>query len=214
MKNQTTNKAEATQTVTLRPSFKVTQGNRKLGSICAINLPAIVTCRENAPCKKGCYATKGTFRYKNVSQCYENNLKAFMMDAKQTEEDILDQLPLRGFCRIHGSGDVVNAEYFLMLISIAKKAKGVKFMMFTKKYEIVNDYISNGGKVPRNLKILLSNWIDWKCENPHNLPTAELYDPKVDNFVSKKLLPCSGKCDQCFSCWDIRKGSGVVFVKH
>lgn len=35
--------------------FKVTIGNSKLNTICQINLPAILSCREDAPCKKQCY---------------------------------------------------------------------------------------------------------------------------------------------------------------
>jgi hypothetical protein len=151
--------------------FQVTYGNSKLGSICAINLPAIVTCREDAPCKKLCYANKGTFRYENVRKCYHENLRCFLEDAKQTEEDIVKQLPVIGFCRVHASGDIVNKEYLQMLVNVANRAKGVKFMCFTKKYEMINEYLDSGNTIPKNLKIsaktnTLSMLNDFSTKNP------------------------------------------------
>ena len=194
--------------------FKVTFSNSKLGSIGSINLPAGITCRVDAPCRKGCYAMKGTFNFPNVKSCYQENLNTYLNDPVQAEKDILNQLPLMGWIRIHASGDIVDENYFLMLVRIAKKAKGVKFMMFTKKYEIVNDYLASGKKIPSNLKVILSNWLNWKCENPYNLPTAELHDCSLNNEIPKKAIPCSGQCDKCFSCWNLRKNQTVMFEKH
>ena len=38
----------------------IATGNTKLGSmICGLSLPAGVTCRTDAPCRKFCYCTKG-----------------------------------------------------------------------------------------------------------------------------------------------------------
>lgn len=195
--------------------FKVTLGNRKLGSICAINLPAIITCRDNAPCKKLCYARKGHFQYSNVKNCYEENLRAFLEEPKQAELDIINQLPIEGHCRIHASGDFVNKEYLEMLIRVAKKCKGVKFMAFTKKYELVNDYLNNGNKLPSNFKILFSGWYGLEMENPHNLPTAYIQLKKQnDDRIKKNAIQCTGSCPKCFSCWKVRKGQQVMFHQH
>ena len=57
--------------------------NRKLGmTIPSINLPAITTCRANAPCKKGCYACKGTFLYSTVQKSMQNNLDIYKTSPK------------------------------------------------------------------------------------------------------------------------------------
>lgn len=195
--------------------FKVTNSNSKLGSICAINLPAIKTCREDAPCKKLCYANKGNFVYKNVKKCYEDNLNAFLKDKEQTKKDIIEQLPIIGFCRIHASGDFVNMEYLEMLVEIAKEVKGVNFMAFTKKYELVNEFIANGNKIPSNFKILFSGWHGLEMNNPYNLPTAFVrLNNVVDNRIKKTAIECSGKCDKCFACWNVKKKQQVVFHQH
>jgi hypothetical protein len=139
-----------------------------------------------------------------------------MESPEQAENDILSQLPLIGYCRIHASGDIINSEYFDMLISIAKKAKGVKFMCFTKKYDIVNNYISSGNKIPTNFKVILSGWNGMEMDNPFNLPTAYvvLRNIEKDTRIKKSAIPCSGKCDKCFACWNLKKGQQVLFHQH
>ena len=54
----------------------------KLGiGIGTVNLPAVMTCRADAPCRKGCYACKGNFMYSNVKSSLQKNLDAFVEDA-------------------------------------------------------------------------------------------------------------------------------------
>lgn len=195
--------------------FRVTHYNSKLGTICSINVPAIKTCREDAPCKKLCYANKGNFKFPKVVKSYEENLRRFLEEPKEAEEDILQQLPYIGFCRIHASGDFVNREYFEMIVRIAKKCKRVKFMAFTKKYELVNDYISEGNTIPSNLKILYSGWNGLEMNNPHNIPTAYVnLKHETDCRIKKSAIPCGGKCDRCFACWNIKKGQQIIFEQH
>ena len=195
--------------------FKVTQSNQKLGTICAVNVPAIKTCRADAPCKKLCYANKGNFRYTQVMNCYENNLQTFLSNPFQAETDIVKQLPKEGFCRVHASGDFVNMEYFKMMIRIAKMCKGVKFMAFTKKYELVNQYIASGGIIPKNFKVIYSGWVGLEMVNPYNMPTAFVELKKEgDSRIKKTAIPCSEKCDTCYACWKIKKGQQVLFHQH
>lgn len=196
--------------------FKVTNGNTKLGGgIYAINLPAIVTCREDAPCKKLCYGRRGRFTFPAIKNCYGENLRCVMEDMEQVEKDILKQLPIMGFCRIHATGDFVNEDYFKMLLRVANQRKKVKFMAFTKKYEMVNEYIQNGGIIPNNFKIIFSGWIGLEMVNPYNFPTAFVNLKKeTDERIKKSAIPCSGKCYQCFVCWNLKKGQQVKFEQH
>lgn len=194
--------------------FKVTIGNSKLNTICQINLPAILSCREDAPCKKQCYVRRGCYNYPNIKNIYQENLETFLNNPSQAEEDILNQLPLMGFCRVHSSGDFYNEEYFEMILRIAQKKKKVYFLAFTKKYELVNDYIMRGGDIPKNLKIVFSAWLDFPMSNPYRFPVAHYYDPKLKNKIPKSAFPCSGQCDQCFICWNLKKRQNVVFEKH
>lgn len=58
--------------------------NKKLGKfIPSVNLPPIITCRADAPCKKGCYATKGNYNYDNVKKPRIENLNEFTQDSNK-----------------------------------------------------------------------------------------------------------------------------------
>ena len=60
--------------------IKISLTNAKLGgTIPSLNLPT-ATCRADAPCKKGCYAKRGNWLYKNVIESLENNLKEFLKE--------------------------------------------------------------------------------------------------------------------------------------
>ncbi len=113
--------------------FKVTNRNSKLGTISAINLPAITTCREDAPCTSICYACHGNFNFPSVKKCYENNLQSFLDNQTQTEKDIIKQLTKTKYVRVHASGDFVNMTYFKMIVNIAKTLPMIKFLWFHEK---------------------------------------------------------------------------------
>lgn len=196
--------------------FKVTIGNSKLGIIPAINLPAIITCREDAPCKKLCYANKGNFHFPCVKKCYSNNLKEYMENPKQAEEDIKKQLKSVNMVRWHASGDIVNRDYFDMMIRIAKAKKEIKFLCFTKKFEIINQYLDEGNVIPKNLKIIFSEWFEsYGLFNPHNLSVAYVYNPKIDNPIPKNAFNCTGNCVECGGmCWLLKKNQSVFFHMH
>ena len=198
--------------------MKITSGNTKLSaSIPSINLPAGITCRADAPCCKGCYAKKGNFMYKNIQQCYMNNLLHYREDAKGYFDDIVKQLkqPLivYKYVRWHSSGDIVDMNYLDGMVRVALECKGINFLCFTKKYELVNEYFNNN-QCPKNLHIVFSGWDEtWTFDNPHNFPTAyvRFKDDKRDFSNAKQ---CNGKCYECVACWKLKKGQSVVFNKH
>ena len=208
--NEVTKRGNSMAKVTL------TSGNRKLGAIINFSMPAGTTCRKDAPCNgKGCYAQRGAFLYSNVRNCHMDNYKAFNEDVEDFKMQFMNQLPLRGYVRIHVAGDIFSMAYLETLFTIAKQAKGVQFMAFTKQYELINDYIAMGKKVPKNFKIIFSAWPNFPMDNPYNLPVSYVDDKNnLDDRIPKTAFKCGGKCDQCFHCWGIKKNQKVVFKKH
>lgn len=199
---------------------KISQTNTKLsGSIPSVNLPAIQTCRHDAPCKKYCYACKGNFTYTKVRQSLLNNLACYVNDKKQYFEDVisfLNGLVSYRYFRWHSSGDIIDEDYLQGMVKVANKCKDVKFLAFTKKFELVNEYLNNN-KLPNNLKIVFSAWDkNFNVPNPHNLPIAYVNFKKKENNpkIPELAIPCSGKCYECLSCWTLRKGQNVVFNQH
>lgn len=195
---------------------KISSTVSKLGSqIFSINLPQGITCRPDAPCMKGCYAKKGRFNYPNVKTCLANNLESYKTNPDFFFSCVIHGTALCKFVRWHSSGDIVDYDYFLGMIKVAKTNKDVKYLCFTKKYEIVNQYLETGKRIPTNLKIVFSNWNEFVCENPFGLPTSWVRGVDFnDSLIPKLAIPCGGKCHECLSCWNLKKGQSVYFKKH
>lgn len=202
-------------------NVNISTSNSKLGGfIPTLNLPAVVTCRCDAPCRKSCYACRGNFNYSNVKASHLNNLEQFIKSQERFKNDVIyflnNGLITYKYFRWHSSGDIINEDYFLMMVEIAKKTPQTKFLCFTKKYEIVNDFLNGGGKIPNNLVVVFSAWDEsWEFENPYNLPVAYVRFKKgLNSNIPESANECGGLCSQCQKCWELKKGEAVVFNQH
>ena len=194
----------------------VTNGNTKLGKqILSINLPVGLTCRADAPCYQFCYARRGNFAYKHVILSLQKNLDAYLNNPKKYFDCISEQTRLSRYVRWHSSGDIVDEKYLAGMCLVARRNKDVHYLCFTKKYEIVNEFLNKGKRIPKNLTIVLSAWSDWLPENPYNLPVSYVYWKNFNNdAIPADALPCAGKCYECQACWHLHKGQAVFFKKH
>lgn len=194
--------------------------NAKLGDkIPSLNLPTTI-CRSNAPCKSGCYANKGTWKYPKTEACLNNNLEMLKQHKDAFFDDIIqwlnDEDTIFKFFRWFSSGDIVNYNFFLGMVKVARECPQTKFLCFTKKFEIVNDYILFNGDLPSNLRIVFSNWGEFKPQNPNNLPTTHVKfkDPLKNVNIPEFAIPCKGSCKTCKACWSLEKGQSVYFDFH
>lgn len=200
----------------------LTDNNKKLGvGFLQCNMPMVLSCRCNAPCKKECYCGKGNMRL--IQSRHIARYEAYKEDPTLFFNRIDMELSLGvvPFMRWHSAGDIVDARYFLGMVDIAKKHPETKFLAFTKKYELVNSYLDKGGEIPTNLNVLFSYWgKGWEVPNPHNLPQAHIKmgDAEFDSIIPSDALHCGGLCAECVksgdNCWQLGKGKAVVFVKH
>lgn len=200
--------------------IKISKGNSKLGNIANINIPALVTCRKNAPCAKTCYARNGNYRFPSVKESHNRNLLAYLESPENYFNQIKKYLTKHtevDYFRYHSSGDIVDYNYLKNMVKVAKEFPNVNFLAYTKKFELVNEYLSKGYRLPKNLKVLFSNWDkNFKVENPYGRPMTYV------NFKDKTLNPeipantksCSGNCSECKICWHLRKGQSVTFNQH
>ena len=195
---------------------KVSNTNSKLGGqIYSINLPPVVTCRADAPCFKGCYACKGNWLFPNVKNSLQQNLEAYKNNPTLFFESVAAQTALVRFCRWHSSGDIVDMQYFEGMCKVARKNKETHYLCFTKKYELINEFLSKGKRIPKNLSIVFSAWSNWIPENPYDLPMTYVYGKEFNNeLIPKDAIPCGGKCETCQACWTLKKGQHVYFLKH
>lgn len=197
--------------------------NSKTGKKCwNLSLPVETSCRCNAPCKKGCYACKGRQILPNVLGGYYRNWRLWDNDPRNYEEQICAKLaktPLP-FFRYSDAGDIPSMEYFAMMVRIALRFPDIRFLVYTKQYEIVNKWLDQNEKLPDNLTVRFSYWDkSWEVPNPHNLPRAWVSFKKLDKNPDypAKAFTChcnpGTTCSTCGVCFN-KKVNDVIFHEH
>lgn len=205
----------------LNDNITMAKGNRKLGSqIVGFSLPAIVTCRPDAPCKKTCYTQKGPQRFPTVLGTYYKNLRIY--NETQNKKEYFDKinafLKYSGYkyMRFFDSGDLPDKEFLNGIFYIARTNPKVKFMMFTKRYEWVNEILCSDIK-PKNLCIIFSAWNkEWIVPNPFNLPMSyvSFKNKKEHVQIPEDSFLCKGFCSTCFKCWNLKNNQSICFKQH
>ena len=197
-------------------SISISKGNSKMGSIPSVSLPACVTCNPGAPCFKKCYARRLSARRATVRDAYARNLDILNSDRGAYWLQVKAAAITTRFFRFHVSGDIPNGEYFAQMVQVANECPHTYFLAFTKQYRIVNQYLTNGGTIPQNLKIIFSNWGSWKCENPHALPVCEIVLKGNEPAPGWKI--CGGNCTACacagIGCWELKNGETIAIYEH
>ena len=194
----------------------ISKGNSKMGAIPSVSLPACTTCNPSAPCFKLCYAAKITRLYKTVKTAYENNLNILKSDPGEYWQQVRQAAAMARYFRYHVSGDIPNKEYFANMVKLANELPHTSFLAFTKQYDIINLFLVNGGVIPSNLKIIFSNWGDWKCFNPFSLPECEIILKGSQPADDWKI--CGGNCTECacrgIGCWQLNNGETIAIYQH
>ncbi|EHF00009.1 GP88 family protein [Enterocloster citroniae] len=199
---------------------RISTGISKLGaSIASVNLPVGETCRRDAPCNRKCYALRGNFAFDRVKESLRKNLMAYQDNPQgyfNVIDSVLTMVPYKYF-RWHSSGDIPDQQYLELMCKLARKHRFTRFLCFTKKYELVNEYLDRRRK-PSNLILVFSNWGRWRCENPHNLPTSWVRLNDSECEIPDDAIECTGYCGKCVttenSCWSLKPGQSVWFKKH
>jgi len=188
----------------------VSLGNSKLGRIANISLPPIQTCRVGTPCHRRCYAIRSWQMSANVRKAWQENLDVYKSDSNVYFEQIrlwlYENKPR--FFRFHVAGDIPDAQYWQGLLALCSRMPMVKFLVFTKRFDL--DFSM---KSP-NLSVVLSMWPGMADPRHLDLPRAWCQDGTEDR-VPAGALECPGDCINCGACWGLAKrGIDVVFPLH
>lgn len=217
----------------------ISKGNEKLGSIQSVSLPSGVTCRE-CDCRKKCYARRIEQRRKSVRNAYQNNLTVLNKEPDTYWREVEAAIMLSRYFRFHVSGDIPSSDYFERMVEIAKRNPHCEVLCFTKKYEIINDYLSRSYLdsirgttihpqlynmwmiaeqfLPKNLHIIMSAWKGLEMNNPYTLPEAHVRYRDGTTTAKEGAKECSGNCTECAitdeGCWTLGYGEQVIFNEH
>lgn len=198
-------------------TVKISNSNSKMGNIPSVSLPSVVTCRE-CDCQTKCYARKLERLRPAVRNAYRHNLEVLNSDPETYWREVEAAIMLTRFFRFHVSGDIPDSAYLDKMAEIAEKNEHCQILCFTKKYEIVNNHISDNWGLPDNLHIILSAWDNLQLDNPYNLPVAYVRFRDGHTDAPDNAVNCSGNCSECAStdggCWNLKVGEAVVFNEH
>lgn len=198
--------------------ISISKGNAKMGEIMSVSLPAIITCGKDVPCKKKCYANRIEVRRSNVREAYEKNWGILKTDPDTYWREVEASIKMSRFFRFHVSGDIPDMDYLKRMFAVARRNKHCKILCFTKKYDLVNEYLSTGVHKPSNLLLFFSVWPGYECNNPFRLPEAHVRLKNGKTTAPDKAVECKGNCSECgindSGCWVLKKGQSVVFDEH
>lgn len=201
-----------------RFAVHISNGNSKTGAVSSVSTLPILTCPGvcRTQCGAKCYAAKIAAMRPSVLKAYaENTVLAIDAPAEYWAGVRAAVIGCR-FFRFHVSGDILNADYFAEMVATAAGAPWCQFMAFTKRADIVNDFIAAGGVIPDNLHIIFSTWGEWKAANPYGLPESAVIFKGGEPADAWKV--CGGNCFECacrgVGCWALKPGETIAFYEH
>ena len=193
--------------------------------ILTASMPVGITCRKNVPCYtcRECYGLCGNMAFPVYKKSMMNNLKLYKENPVGYYKEIDTALTITSYkyFRWFVTGDIVDKKFLSeIMVKLAEAHPEVKFLCFTKKYELVNEYLNKGNEIPSNLTIVFSSWGSLMPRNYHNLPVSYVrFKDECRNVnIPKDAFECRGKCEKCLcvgeGCWNLKSGQSVVFKKH
>lgn len=198
-------------------TVKISSGNSKMGSVPSVSLPSIKTCRQCA-CQSKCYAQKLERLRPAVRNAYQHNLEVLINEPETYWREVEASVMMSRFFRFHVSGDIPTAEYLANMVAVAGRNSHCEILCFTKRYEMVNEFIEQNGELPSNLHMIFSGWIGLDMVNPFSLPEAHVRYRDGSTTAREDAIECGGNCTECAltdgGCWNLQKGQQVVFNEH
>lgn len=203
-------------------AINIVMGNSKLGDeIPVVNMPPIMTCRPGAPCNEKCYARHGMFLYDNVIKSHIHNLREYWNDPEGFFDQVIAFLHKGSvtykYFRWHSSGDVHDMKYLKGMVRVAQECPETEFLAFTKRFEFWNQFVDEGGIIPKNLHVVFSHWNKgFEVPNPHHFPCTyvKFRKPGLDDDIPADAYECPGSCEGCHKCWELTSEESVFFHQH
>lgn len=209
-------------------------GNEKVGRVGCFNLPVAFSCVHDCECylNGDCYACGGGYNFADNQAMYSENF-AYIMSHSIGEfvDTVVDEIGYRGWAlfRWFTCGDILSVSMFDGMVQIAKRCPDVTFWFYTKKYRMVNAWVSAHGEeaLPDNLTIIFSHWKNkdgsfYPMPNPYNFPTSEFIPMGCEDEVQyvTHVCPCSdpdvvSTCETCeHPCFKLKKGEKMALLEH
>ena len=182
----------------------------------SINLPAVACITgaklvnvKGSTCS-GCYALKGRYRFKNTRTAMQRRLDK-LHDPRWIEAmvTLIDKQP---WFRWHDSGDLQSIQHLKNITKVCRQTPETGHWLPTRESPILIEYRKRKHRIPKNLKIVLSDHMN----NQQVPPSWWPYTSGVTTDHNQVSCPSSSqgnKCRSCRKCWD-RNTKRVIYGKH
>ena len=112
-----------------------------------------VTCPFAGDCVKYCYARKGSFRWPNTINAYENRLSIARSANFESMMNSAIMLQNPHYVRVHDSGDYFSKKYIDRWFSIMRSNPNTRFYSYTNSVLLMKQYKD---KLPDNFDVIFS----------------------------------------------------------
>lgn len=178
------------------------------------------TCDPNVPCAHDCYAQNGPIAWPYRKKLVYLNWLLWCADPERYEREVIAAIINYRFARFHADGDIPDPRYLGMLRRVSAFCSDTTIWLMNKRGYWVDSDIDENGDFPLNLKVLMSNWGNWRQKNKHGLPEfwVILKNGAGRDKLPANAFPCPGDCDFCkknhCGCPYAKKGDVIWINQH
>lgn len=186
--------------------------DNKKTNITSVSLPPIICCGNCHGCWCLCYDIRNTCYRGSVMKARAKNLAILEVDRDRYFKEIEDHIFMVRVFRWHDGGDIIDADYLQRIIDMAIRSPWCKMHIFTKMYDLVNNWCDENGveNFPSNLLLLFSAWPGESMENPYDFPVCYLLFPGEEDNVPPEEICTEASCLECWKheklCFKAKRG--------
>ena len=154
--------------------------------------------RANDSICSSCYAANMEKRYKGLRDNIVSNGE--LLSNSIIDRDQLPYLFNMSVFRLHSTGELINETHFVNFINLALKNKQVRFVLWTKRIDIVNKVLRSL-KLPSNLDLIFSNpkVNSQDIEPPKHF--IKVFSVYTKDGAEGLDINCRSKCKDCMNCY-------------
>ena len=177
-------------------------------------------------CKGSCYAIRdGKFHSNSCIPAWGRNTLIARNNIDGMFRQIKAELLMNKakVLRWHSSGEIINYNYLLHMVKLAVEMPNVQFYCYTKRFNLVEQYLKEFKKFPKNFVVNISVWHDnakgYDFKNLNWFVFDDGTDPKVAKMrhcpaVDKNGNSTGVTCGECGWCFSGNKGRRTAVYEH
>ena len=227
--------------LTAETHLHIQNGNRKLGQgIYTVNLLSgdkPLTLKDGTiltnvsgtcdgccdGCKKDCYAIKTQLRYNNDVPTWADNTLLAKYDVVTFFGELQSFINKNvvAVIRYHALGEIPSFNYLFKAVELANNNPNIRFYLYTKRFQWIEQYINTFGDFPKNFVVNVSIWHN-NYKNLLSLPEF-IYDDgtqsELESVVHCPAVDKSGNntgvtCAMCKRCINAKQGTRTAVYAH